>query len=95
MKKAVICLLFAILLGGCSASSNQLERAMELRSKILSTESCCFDAEITADYGDKIYTFSMSCQADDQGNLEFTVTEPEAWAVWRICPSNWQASQDR
>ena len=50
---------------------------MELRGKILAAESCCFDTEITADYGDKIYIFSMDCQADAQGNLAFTVTAPE------------------
>ncbi len=80
MKKAVIWLFLAVLFSGCSDSSKEIERAMELRAKILAAESCCFDADITADYGDKIYTFSMYCQGDSKGDLHFTVTTPETIA---------------
>jgi hypothetical protein len=51
---------------------------MELRSKLLQAESCSFEAEITADYGDKIQTFVMHCIADPNGDITFTVIKPDS-----------------
>jgi hypothetical protein len=51
---------------------------MELRSKLLQAQSCSFDAEITADYGDKIHIFTMKCIADVNGNVTFTVIKPDS-----------------
>lgn len=67
-------------LTGCSGAAKEIERGMALRSKLLKAASCTFDAEITADYGDKLYQFSMACQGDAQGNMTFTVTAPETIA---------------
>ena len=53
---------------------------MTLRVDLLACESYSFDAVITADYGDEVNTFGMHCQGDNDGNLEFTVTEPETIA---------------
>ena len=61
---------------GCSGASREIERGMALRAKLLKASSCSFDTQITADYGDKTYQFSMACQGDAQGNLTFTVTAP-------------------
>lgn len=52
---------------------------MSLRSVLLS-KSVEFDTVITADYGDKTYTFEASCTADPQGGLTFTVTQPQTIA---------------
>lgn len=72
---AAICVM--ILLTGCKNTESDLGRAMALRQRLLGSSGCTFDAVITADYGDKIYTFSMACQADSQGDLTFTVTDPQ------------------
>ena len=53
---------------------------MMLRSQLLSARECTFDAEITADYGDKICSFSMNCIGNSDGSLLFTVTAPETIA---------------
>ena len=53
-----------------------LDSMMELRADLLSA-SCDFQAEVTADYGDKVYTFGMYCQGDTKGNLGFEVTAPD------------------
>lgn len=79
MKRIIALLGLLFLLTGCSGAETQLDRAMALRSKLLA-QGVSFDAEITADYGDKLYTFSMNCQADSQGNLTFTVTALESIA---------------
>lgn len=80
MKRAVSLLVLLVLFTGCANGSSQIERGMALRGKLLAAESCGFDAAITADYGDKVYTFAMACEADGQGNLTFTVTAPETIA---------------
>ena len=79
MKKLSVLLIVLLFLSGCSGKQEELERAMTLRAKLLASE-CSFDAKITADYGDKLYVFAMTCQGDSRGNLAFTVTEPESIA---------------
>ncbi len=75
---AVLCMLF--LLTGCTGKSGELEQAMGLRAKLLACQGCSFDATITADYGDELHTFGMSCQSDNKGNVTFSVTAPESIA---------------
>ena len=53
---------------------------MELRAKLLGCTSCSFDATVTADYGDELYTFGMACTGDPTGDLAFTVTAPDTIA---------------
>ena len=67
----------ALLLTGCMGGNQELERAMELRAKLLSN-SCSFQTEITAEYGDEIHTFGLYCEADSQGNVGFSVTSPDS-----------------
>ena len=78
MKIAIWVILVSLLLG-CSAEDKNLDRAMELRAELLA-HGCSFEAEITADYGDKLHTFTLSCEADPMGNLGFTVKAPETVA---------------
>lgn len=76
MKRLAVLLVFAWLLYGCQQT--ELEQGMALRSKLLQAEECSFDANVTADYGDRLYEFSMACSADREGSVTFTVTKPEA-----------------
>lgn len=80
MKRTALILALIIFLTGCGVNNAELDRAMELRAKLLAAAGCSFDAEITADFGDKTYTFSVACQADEKGNVTFTVKEPETIA---------------
>lgn len=79
MKRIVGILCLLVLLTGCTGKEAELDRAMSLRAKLLA-QAVSFDADITADYGDKTFAFSMSCQTDTQGNLTFTVTAPSSIA---------------
>lgn len=72
-------MLALLLLGGCKGPEEELDRAMALRAKLLAS-SVSFDAEITADYGDELHTFSLYCEGDTRGNLGFRVTAPETIA---------------
>ena len=76
MKKLLALAVAALLLCGCGGKSDGMDRCMDLRGKLLGSESISFDAEITADYGDTVHTFAMSCRGDSGGNLRFQVTEP-------------------
>ena len=77
MKRIIAVGLFLLFLCGCSVQQSELDPALKLRSK-LQTAGCRFDAEITADYGDKTYQFSLSCEADSAGNVRFAVLSPES-----------------
>ena len=78
MKKTVSILLILVLLTGCSRKNKELEQGIQLRTQLLAANLCSFDVDITADYGDKLHTFSMNCQADEKGTVHFTVTTPES-----------------
>lgn len=76
MKRLIAVFCLMVIMTGCAGKSDELNRAMALRSRML-TQGVRFEAVITADYGDKIYNFAAECQADDQGALTFTVTQPQ------------------
>lgn len=69
-----------LVLSGCTGSASEIDRALALRSRLVSANCCRFDTEVTADFGDQLYTFAMSCEADSTGKVNFSVTEPESIA---------------
>ena len=77
MKIGAISLILVIFLTGCDASS-ELERGMALRSSLLKAQSCSFVADVTAEYGDVSFLFSLQCTFDEQGNMDFTVLNPDS-----------------
>ena len=77
MKRLLATLLCIVLLTGCSLGQSEIDRAIGIRQRLLSGKGCCFDAVITADYGEEVHTFSMNCRADANGGVHFTVTAPE------------------
>ncbi len=79
MKKCLCLLLVVVLLVGCKSNDEQLERAMQLRAEMIA-KTVCFDGEVTADYGDKSYTFGMYCEVDTTGKMTFKVTQPSTIA---------------
>ncbi len=73
-----VCMVF--LLTGCANTNAPIDKAIELRNEIENSNGCTFSTTVTADYGEKIYVFSMDCQSDQEGNLVFTVTAPDTIA---------------
>lgn len=76
MKRIVI-LLLCLMLCGCRAADGAMDRGLALRGSLLQSSGCEMDVTVTADYGDKTYTFAVGCQFDAHGKLSFTVTSPE------------------
>lgn len=79
MKRIGSLFLLLILLCGCSEGRGRIDRALALRRELLKN-SCTFTAEITADYGEKCYTFTLDCTGDALGNVTFSVTQPDTIA---------------
>lgn len=75
MKRVFCLVLFFLFLPGCGKNS-ALDKGMQLRNDLQQSGGCAFDTVITADYGEKTYTFSLHCQSDATGRLTFSVTEP-------------------
>ena len=59
MKKFAAAVAVLVFLTGCSGGSKEMQRGLDLRSELLKASECRFSCEITADYSDKVYTFSM------------------------------------
>ena len=76
MKQFVAVGLLSVLLLGCTPKDDAMDSLMAFREKLISSNTS-FEAEITADYGEDFYTFSMICSTDSTGCVSFTVTEPE------------------
>ena len=79
MKRIIPILLILVLLAGCAGARDTMDRAMALRSALLA-KGAEFDAAVTADYGDKTYSFGMHCRMEAQGKVSFSVTAPETIA---------------
>lgn len=64
-----------LLLCGCRSVESDLDTALSLRENL--SGGCAFSAEVTADYGDSVYTFELDCRSNADGSLNFTVVSPE------------------
>lgn len=76
MKK-LVALLLATLICGCAGHNDAFDKAMQLRTSLLSGQGCRFEAVVTADFGEQSTSFSLQCEADRQGELTFTVVQPQ------------------
>lgn len=75
-KKGLIYLFLLILLSGCAKAEKPTQKALDFRTELMRSEGCSFVADITADYGDKIYEFSVQVQYDME-KTKLTVLSPE------------------
>lgn len=79
MIKRIVSLLFLLLfLSGCAGAEKDMDSAISLRQRLLKSKGCQFTCEVTADYTDVLYTFSLECICDEDGNLTFAVLQPQS-----------------
>ena len=76
MKKLLPMLLICVLFG-CDTRDDAMEEALRIRGKMLSSD-CTFRCVITADYGETLETFTLDCESESDGELDFTVVFPES-----------------
>lgn len=86
MRKTGFCvLMMTLLLAGCSAGegSGELtadETALQIRTEYLAADSCGGTAQVTADYGLRVYDFTLDFTWAREGETVLTVTAPEELA---------------
>ncbi len=80
MKRITALFVMCLFLCGCKSSTKEMDNALRMRQKLLNSQSCKFDAQVTVDYSDKVYTFLVQCHGDREGNVSFKVLEPESIA---------------
>ena len=75
MKRLLCFLSVLVFLWGCNDDA-AMDLTLGFRSRFQGSV-CSFRATVSADYGDKIHTFVMDCQADETTRLDFTVAAPD------------------
>ncbi len=69
-------ILVIILFAGCNSAQEDMDRALAFRQNLLNVNGCQFSCNVTADYGEILYQFGLECEADNKGNVSFTVSAP-------------------
>ena len=82
MRKCVVCVLMTtLLLAGCGKAgvSEAEELALTIRGEYLAMTDCAAQADITADYGRRVYQYGISAAVTEQETI-LTLTAPETVA---------------
>lgn len=78
MKRLFFVCLSVMFLLGCGNTRSCVDSVVELRNRVLRAEGWAFTADITADYGDSIYTFKMKCEQEASGDMVVEVIAPDS-----------------
>lgn len=72
-----VCL--TLLLSGCQKTEeSEVQKALDFRTALLAAPACAYAAEVTADFGDRVFEFGLDCSYNAQENsAALTVTSPE------------------
>ncbi len=70
-------LLLAALLCGCGGENGGNQQTLALREAFLSMESCSGSMEVTADYGQRVYEYTVEFSGDGNGGMNLVLTAPE------------------
>ena len=82
MRKTLICVLMTtLLLAGCGPAgvSRAEELALTIRGEYLAVERCSFRAQVTADYGRRVYQYELEAEVTPEQTV-LTLTAPESVA---------------
>lgn len=75
---AVLMMLLCVLFVSCGkGEEGGVSQAIEFRAQLVRAGGCKFQAEVTADFGETLYNFTMDCEAGADGTMYLTVTAPE------------------
>lgn len=72
---AVLCLLAS--LSGCTGDTEDNDLTLQLRTDFLSCEDYSGTMELTADYGQRVYAYTVTFTASEKEGLQMVITEPE------------------
>lgn len=77
MRRWMATLLLLLPLWGCAGQESSLDEALRFRASLTQAGGCSFVGRITADFGDSVEVFTVSCRASAEGTTELTLLEPE------------------
>ena len=75
-KRVLVLLMLIFCLSGCGKAGEPTQKALDFRTKLMETRGCSFTADITADYGDRLYTFTVAA-VFAQEQTQLSVVAPE------------------
>lgn len=70
-------LLLICFLCGCTGADSDNDLTLELRSDFLSREGCSGAMELTADYGQRVYAYTVEFSGTVKDGMTLVITEPE------------------
>lgn len=73
----MISLLLLCLLCGCTGADSNNDLTLELRSDFLSREGCSGIMELTADYGQRVYAYTVEFDGTVKDGMTLVITAPE------------------
>jgi hypothetical protein len=76
---AALALLACLVFTGCGKEGG-VSGAIEFRAQLVRAGGCSFTAEVTADFGDEVYAFTLQCESDADGTTDITIIQPETLA---------------
>lgn len=80
MKRTIwIALLFCVILSACSSGRTDIsmQSAVNFRTALMEAAGCSYQAQVTADYGERIYEFNLLCEYVPDAEARVTVISPE------------------
>lgn len=83
MRRRICALMMTlVLLTGCSRGGQEANRsaeelALSIRAEYLAMTACAASVDITADYGQRVYEYSMNISWRKGGETQLTITAPE------------------
>lgn len=78
--KAFFCILLllpVVLLCGCTGEQEDNDLALQLRADFLDRTGCAGTMEVTADYGQRVYRYTVTFSGDETDGLNLVITAPE------------------
>lgn len=80
MKRILwLSVLFCLCLTACNRNSvdRSMQQAIDFRTALMSAGGCAFQADVSADFGEKVYDFTVQCRYMQDEKAVLTVTKPE------------------
>lgn len=68
-RKCLALLLLLFCLTGCDSEESVENNALKFRTKMMQVQQCRITANITADYGNKVYKFSVDSEITPEGTV--------------------------
>lgn len=77
IRKKCFLLVLIFFLAGCQKAQVPIQPGLDIRSQLQQCGGCRFNAVIDADYGDRLYSFSVACVYLTDGSASIHVLQPE------------------